>query len=145
MKLVFAGDGPYRTHLQGLCPQAIFLGMCTHTQLAPVYASADLFVFPSLTETFGNVTVESLACGTPVVAYDCAAAGALIEVGCNGWLVPGDDAQAFVDAVVQAAQGREVLDGLRASSSDSVQSLAWSSIAQQAEAVFRRVLTQSPG
>lgn len=96
VKLVFCGDGPYRAKLQSECPDAIFMGMATQAQLAVAYASADLFLFPSLTETFGNVTLEALASGTPVLAFDCAAAKEVIEDQRNSWLVQGSDAQRYV-------------------------------------------------
>ena len=67
--------------------------------LAAHYASADLFVFPSLTETFGNVTIEALASGLPVLAFDTAAAGDWVRHGHNGWLLPVDDAAGFVLAL----------------------------------------------
>ena len=143
VKLVFAGDGPYRAQLQEKCPNAIFLGMCSQQQLAPVYASADVFVFPSLTETFGNVTVEALASGTPVIAFDCAAAGALIEHQVNGWLVAMEDEPTFIRTALQAVQDVSALRDMRPSTAASVQNLAWSSIADAAEQVFRRVLLQA--
>ena len=90
VRLVFAGDGPYRDELQARCPDAVFLGMCDHQTLSTVYPSADLFLFPSLTETFGNVTLEALACGTPVLAFDSAAASELVQADRNGWLVQGE-------------------------------------------------------
>jgi Glycosyltransferase len=61
--------------------------------LAAHYASADVFLFPSLTETFGNVTTEAMASGLAVVAYQYAAAEALLRQGVNGMLAPYDDAQ----------------------------------------------------
>jgi glycosyltransferase involved in cell wall biosynthesis len=143
VKLVFAGDGPYRAQLQEKCPDAIFLGMCSQQQLAPVYASADVFVFPSLTETFGNVTLEALASGTPVIAFDCAAAGALIEHQVNGWLVAMEDESTFIRTALQAVQDVSALRDMRRSTAASVQNLAWSSIADAAEQVFRRVLLQA--
>ena len=63
--------------------------------LARHYASGDLFLFPSLTETFGNVVPEAMASGLVVLAFDYAAAGQCIRVGENGWLVPRRDARAF--------------------------------------------------
>lgn len=143
VRLVFAGDGPYRSQLQEKCPQAYFMGMCTHAQLAPIYASADVFVFPSLTETFGNVTLEALACGTPVVAFDCAAAGTLIESGRNGWLIETENETRFIEAVSRAALDAQTLQAMRDQTAQSVQALAWSSIAEAAEGVFRRVIAQS--
>lgn len=66
---VVVGDGPDRARLQGLAPEAHFLGALTGEALARVYASADAFVFPSLTDTFGIVLLEALASGLPVAAY----------------------------------------------------------------------------
>lgn len=143
VKLVFAGDGPYRVELQQKCPDAIFMGMCSQQQLASVYASADVFAFPSLTETFGNVTVEALASGTPVIAFDCAAAGALLQHQANGWLVAVEDEQAFIRTAVEATQDLSTLREMRYGTAASVQNLAWSSIADAAEQVFRRVLLQT--
>ncbi len=102
-KLVFVGDGPQKSALATRHPEYIFCGVKLAEDLAAHYASADLFLFPSLTETFGNVTVEALASGLGVVAFDCAAAGELIEHGSNGLLAaPGDEA-AFIDAAVTLA------------------------------------------
>ncbi|KQO72813.1 alpha-mannosyltransferase [Methylobacterium sp. Leaf87] len=66
---VVVGDGPDRARLAALAPDAHFLGTRTGAALAAVYAAADVFVFPSLTDTFGIVLLEALACGVPVAAY----------------------------------------------------------------------------
>ena len=73
-RLVLVGDGPERARLQAALPEAVFTGMLRGDALAAHYASADVFLFPSLTETFGNVTLEAMASGLAVVAYDDAAA-----------------------------------------------------------------------
>ncbi|GBU16145.1 MULTISPECIES: glycosyltransferase family 1 protein [Methylobacterium] len=66
---VVVGDGPDRARLEALDPAARFLGTRTGAELARLYAAADVFVFPSLTDTFGIVLLEALACGLPVAAY----------------------------------------------------------------------------
>ena len=66
---VVVGDGPARAALERKYPKALFLGALTGRPLASAYASADVTVFPSRTDTFGLVIIESLACGTPVAAY----------------------------------------------------------------------------
>ncbi|EPR16534.1 GDP-mannose-dependent alpha-mannosyltransferase [Sphingobium indicum IP26] len=66
---VVVGDGPARAMLENAYPQAHFLGPMFGTELAGAYAGADIFVFPSRTDTFGLVMIEALACGTPVAAY----------------------------------------------------------------------------
>jgi glycosyltransferase involved in cell wall biosynthesis len=140
MKLVFCGDGPYRAKLQAECPEAIFMGMATQTQLAVAYASADLFMFPSLTETFGNVTLEALASGTPVLAFDCAAAQEVIADEHNGWLVPGEDAQRFVLRALAITQKTSTLQEARLNAAASIRKWEWPSIATEVENMFRRVL-----
>jgi glycosyltransferase involved in cell wall biosynthesis len=140
VKLVFCGDGPYRAKLQADCPEAIFMGMANQTQLAVAYASADLFMFPSLTETFGNVTLEALASGTPVLAFDCAAAKEVIADEHNGWLVPGEDAQRFVLRALAITQKVSTLQEARLNAAASIRKWEWSSIATKVENMFRRVL-----
>jgi glycosyltransferase involved in cell wall biosynthesis len=113
-RLLFVGDGPLRASLQARCPQALFAGLRRGDDLAAHYASSDLLLFPSLTETYGNVTTEAMASGLPVVAFACAAAQQLIEPGVDGCLAPIDDEQAFiraahalcVDAAARSAMGR---------------------------------------
>jgi glycosyltransferase involved in cell wall biosynthesis len=70
---VVVGEGPARDELARLCPQAIFLGAKQGEELARIYAAADVFVFPSRTDTFGLVLLEALACGTPVAGFPVAA------------------------------------------------------------------------
>ncbi|WP_443112567.1 glycosyltransferase [Devosia sp. ZB163] len=66
---IVVGDGPARAELQGRYPDALFLGLRTGSELAEIYRSADVFVFPSRTDTFGNVLLEALASGLPVAAF----------------------------------------------------------------------------
>lgn len=109
LRLVLVGDGPLRATLEQRCPGAHFAGRRSGEDLAAHYASADLFVFPSRTETFGNVTIEAMASGLPIVAFDDAAAAQLVEPDRHGWLAPLDDAAAFVShavALAADAQGR---------------------------------------
>src|SRR5262245_15403640 len=108
-RLVLVGDGPQREQLAALCRGAHFAGLRRGEDLAAHYASADLFVFPSLTETFGNVVPEAMASGLPVVAFDHAAAGQLIRHGDNGWLAAPTEAVQFVDLAAHAAGDRGAL------------------------------------
>jgi glycosyltransferase involved in cell wall biosynthesis len=139
--MIFAGDGPYRSKLQIDCPEAVFMGMCSHAQLAVAYASSDLFLFPSLTETFGNVTLEALASGTPVLAFDCAAATELIRHEHNGWLVPGEDPQRYVLKALDITRSSATLLKARQHTAASVAPWDWHQIADQVETIFRSVVT----
>ncbi len=99
-RLLLVGDGPMRRKLEKTHPQHIFSGMRHGEDLAAHYASADLFLFPSMTETYGNVTLEALASGLPVVAYRMAAAAELIRHGDNGMLAAPGASDQFVRAAL---------------------------------------------
>jgi len=130
-RLLFVGDGPLRTQLQRSDATYIFAGMRREEDLAAHYASADLFLFPSLTETFGNVTLEALASGLGVVAYDCAAANELIRNGDNGRVVPGNHNDAFIAAALELARNPAMLATLRERAHTSVRHLDWGHISNQ--------------
>lgn len=100
---VVVGDGPSAADIRQACPQARMLGSQTGQMLARCYASADLFIFPSQTETFGNVTLEAMASGLVVVAFDHAAAGEVITHRHNGWLAPTGDDNSFIQTAVSLA------------------------------------------
>jgi glycosyltransferase involved in cell wall biosynthesis len=102
-RLVLVGDGPSRARLERDHPEHIFAGMRCGEDLAAHYASGDLFLFPSTTETFGNVTIEAMASGLAVAAYDYAAAREHIVHGDSGLLAAFDDATAFERAALELA------------------------------------------
>jgi glycosyltransferase involved in cell wall biosynthesis len=103
-RLVLVGDGPLAPRLRARHPEFVHCGMRQGEDLAAHYASADLFLFPSLTETFGNVVLEALASGLAVAAFDYAAARAHVEPGRGGLLAPFGDAGAFVEAATALAR-----------------------------------------
>ncbi len=90
-RLVLVGDGPMREELEAALPDAHFAGHQTGEALARWYASADVFVFPSTTETFGNVVLEALASGVPAVVVDRGGPPDQIEPGENGWIARAND------------------------------------------------------
>ncbi len=140
VKMVFAGDGPMRALTQTKCPDAIFMGMCSHDQLSTLYASADLLLFPSLTETFGNVTLEALASGTPVLAFDCAAASDFVTNHKNGWLVDSNEPQTYIQRAVDITRETNTLRLAREFTRASVAHLGWDEIAAQVEDIFQRTI-----
>ncbi|WWC58886.1 uncharacterized protein I303_101431 [Kwoniella dejecticola CBS 10117] len=91
-KLVFVGDGPARTDLENRCAKegwdVTFMGHRQGEELAKCYASADIFVFPSFTETFGQVVLEALASGLPVVGLDAEGTRDLVQHDKTGQLLP---------------------------------------------------------
>jgi glycosyltransferase involved in cell wall biosynthesis len=138
-KLLLVGDGPMRADLQSMLPDAVFAGQRSGEDLATHYASADLFLFASLTETFGNVTVEAMASGLPVVAFDYAAAAQLIRHGENGMLAPCDDRDAFVAASVAVAGDPERRRRFGEQARLASASIGWDSVVARFEQVLSTV------
>ena len=102
-RMVLVGDGPEDGRLRRDHPDFVFCGERRGEDLATCYASADLFLFPSLTETFGNVVAEAMASGLAVVAFDRAAAAELIEDAVQGALVRPEEPAAFPRRAVELA------------------------------------------
>lgn len=109
-RFVWVGDGPARAALQRDNPDFIFCGLQRGDALARHFASGDLFVFPSHSETFGNVTMEAMASGVPTIAFDYGAAREHLRDGLHGAALAWDDDAGFVAAVTRIA----VDDRLRA-------------------------------
>ncbi|WP_434983966.1 glycosyltransferase family 4 protein [Vreelandella zhaodongensis] len=104
MAQVIVGDGPSRAQLEKALPDAHFTGFVNRQELARHYASADMFIFPSLSETWGNVVTEAMASGLAVVAYRHAASAELIHSGHNGITVTPGDSLTFQQAAVTLCQ-----------------------------------------
>ena len=111
-RYIWIGDGPARTQLAAENPDFIFTGIQRGETLARHYASCDLFLFPSITETFGNVTLEAMASGLPTVAFDYGAAREHLLDHC-GRRVPFADVAAFITASVQLAAAHDVRRDMR--------------------------------
>lgn len=140
-RMVWVGDGPSRAQLAAVHPDHHFAGTRIGEDLAAHYASADLFLFPSLTETYGNVVAEAMAGGLPVLAYRSAAAAELIADGVNGATVaPGDEA-AFVAEAIALAGNPARLAALATAARQSILPRSWQSVVERFEAVLREAVT----
>jgi glycosyltransferase involved in cell wall biosynthesis len=135
-KLVIVGDGPQRKEMESRLPHAIFSGLQRGEDLAKHYASADIFLFPSITETFGNVTPEAMASGLAVVAYDYAAAAQLIVNNVSGKLAAYNDTSAFVMAAVDAVSNMERITDWKIAARQTAETLNWDRLVGELEAVF---------
>jgi glycosyltransferase involved in cell wall biosynthesis len=129
-RLVVVGDGPERGRLQAALPDAVFTGMLRGEALAAHYASADVFLFPSLTETFGNVTLEAMASGLAVVAYDDAAAAQHIRPFASGLLAPRGDAAEFVAHARRLALQPGLVDRLGPAAREAVTAVSWDAVGE---------------
>ncbi|HKN01940.1 MAG TPA: glycosyltransferase family 1 protein [Candidatus Binataceae bacterium] len=135
-KFIIVGDGPLRMSLQNEHPDLIFCGAQIGEQLAKHYASADVFLFPSETETFGNVTLEAMASGLVVIAYDYAAATSHITHGETGVLVPYGDSKAFVNSSVRLILASRPLDEIRRRAREHAASINWARVVERFEALL---------
>lgn len=112
-RLLFIGDGPLRGRLEARAgSRCLFVGYRQGEELAQMYASADLFVFPSLTETFGNVVLEAMASGLPAIGFAVQGPGDIIQDGRTGRLVRtvrADQLQQAMSAVVIDEQQRRLM------------------------------------
>ncbi len=133
VRFVIVGDGPLRASLQNEHPDLIFRGTLTGKYLAKHYASADMFLFPSETETFGNVTLEAMASGLVVVAYNYAAAKLHIKHHETGVLVPYGDSKAFVDCSASLAWDSPAIGLIRRAAREYVSSIKWSQVVEKFE------------
>jgi glycosyltransferase involved in cell wall biosynthesis len=140
IRFILVGDGPLRAILQKKDPNLIFCGMKTGEVLARHYASGDIFLFPSETETFGNVTLEAMASGLAVVAYNYAAAKLHIAHGETGLLAPCGDSKAFVDAAAQLVRDVRSLYKLRTQARQYAAALNWFHVIE----TFEAWLTDTP-
>jgi glycosyltransferase involved in cell wall biosynthesis len=132
-KLVLVGDGPERARLAREFPQAIFAGTRLREHLATHYASADVFLFPSTTETYGNVTVEAMASGLAVVAYDHAAAKQHIRHNINGLIAPFDATNEFVKLATALSPDTGRIRAIGAAARITAEKLDWKSIVAEFE------------
>jgi glycosyltransferase involved in cell wall biosynthesis len=142
-RLVLVGHGPMLQELKLKCPGAIFTGQLRGHTLAEHYASADLFLMPSLTETFGNVTTEAMASGLPVVAFNYAAAAEMIVSGVNGRLAAMRDAEDFVFAASQVAAQPVQLKSMAAAARQTALGLDWACIVEKFENELQEVIDAS--
>ncbi len=136
---IVVGDGPVRSKLKRDHPQVRFPGYMTGEKLATCYASADILLFPSETETFGNVLIEGMASGMAILAYDYAAAACHGTDGVNLLKVKKGDEPAFLD-VAEKLLDPATRATLAAGALHTAGELGWPGIVTELEKVFREVI-----
>jgi glycosyltransferase involved in cell wall biosynthesis len=141
-RLGLVGDGPQRASYQKRYPEHIFVGMRVGEDLATHYASGDIFLFPSLTETYGNVTTEAMASGLAVVAYNYAAAKQHIQDGATGILVPPKNRAAFIDRACQLIEDPQAIAAYGAKARATVERLDWADVVYVLDNAYREVIAE---
>jgi glycosyltransferase involved in cell wall biosynthesis len=129
--LAIVGDGPYRAELQRLLPDALFTGILGGLELATAFASADVFLFPSTTDTFGNVILESLASGVPCIVSDVGGPKDLIESGVTGYITRALDAGHFAEMTHRLVSDTALREQMRGKARHAVEDRDWSEAGRQ--------------
>ena len=145
-QMIVVGDGPARARLEAAHPTARFVGVQRGADLAAHYASADAFLFPSLSDTFGNVVMEALASGLPVVAFDTAAAAEHVVDRASGRLVVPEDEAAFIGATCELATMPASWPAMREAAVAAAHKARWPDILARFEARLESIAhaTQAP-
>ncbi|HSA90548.1 MAG TPA: glycosyltransferase family 1 protein [Burkholderiales bacterium] len=138
-RLVLVGDGPMADELKRRNVGYVVAGRKVNGELSMHYASAEVFLFPSMTETFGNVTLEAMASGLGIVAYDYAAAREVLRHGESALLAPLGDAAAFVSHAQALAGDRSLAIALGRAARSRSEDLTWERVVDDFEAVLRDV------
>ena len=140
VSLVVVGTGPAEAEVRAMLPEAHFLGFRAGCELSELYASSDVFVFPSDTETFGNVTLEALASGLPCVVADAGGSADLVQNGENGFKVSPRDVSAFRSAVAWLLDDAEARHRMAEKAFHSAQKSSWDGVLERMVMLYAHLL-----
>ena len=143
VRSLVVGDGPARKELEHMLPEAHFTGFITGDDLHRAYASSDIFLFPSDTETFGNVTLEAMSSGLPCVVADATGSKSLVESGVNGYLAPPRDTRAFASSVQKIAEDEELREQMSKAARQKALNYSWDKVNAKLVDNYREAL-ESP-
>jgi len=131
LALALVGDGPYLAEMRKLVPEAICTGYLGGEELATAFASADVFVFPSTTDTFGNVVIEAQSCGLPCVVTDVGGPKDLVEEGVTGFITRGNDARDLARGAALVASDAKLREQMRVACVKAVATRDWHEAARR--------------
>jgi phosphatidylinositol alpha 1,6-mannosyltransferase len=141
-RVVIVGDGPDRALAEQELPDALFLGFQGGEDLAAAYASSDIFVFPSDSESFGNVTLEAMASGLPCVCADATGSRSLVVEGETGFLVHADSANGFAQAVNSLADNPDLRRRMGQAGRERALTFGWDETLGRMLGYYRAVLNE---
>lgn len=142
IRAMVVGDGPAKKELEHMLPEAHFTGFVTGEELSRAYASSDIFLFPSETETFGNVTLEAMSSGLPCVVADATGSRSLVESGVNGFLAPPRDTKAFAECVAKIAGESSLYDEMSKAARQKALAFSWENVNNELLEYYREVLEE---
>jgi len=143
-RVVIVGDGPDRGFAERELPHAIFTGFLTGEELATAYASSDIFVFPSDSESFGNVTLEAMASGLPCVCADATGSRSLVVAGETGLLADASDAQGFTDNLSVLARDAALRQRMGQAARARALTFSWDETMASMLGYYRALLAGAP-
>ncbi len=129
--LIVAGEGTAKEQIQGQLAGAYFLGHVDHKKLAALYASAQVFFFPSITETFGNVVLEAMASGIPCVIADEGGSSEFIQQGENGYLCQATNANEFLSRISEIIEHPELVQKFSEQGVKTSEKYIWENLATE--------------
>lgn len=141
-RVLVIGDGPARETFAEQVPEAVFAGFQTGADLGRAVASMDIFLNPSVTETFGNVTLEAMACGVPVVAADATGSASLVDDGVTGRLVPERDIAAYADALAHYSTDTDARHAAGQAGYAASKAYSWDAINQKVVDTYLEVMAR---
>lgn len=142
IRAMIVGDGPAKKELEHMLPEAHFTGFVTGDELSRAYASSDVFLFPSETETFGNVTLEAMSSGLPCVVADATGSRSLVESGVNGFLAAPRDTEAFAECVSKIIDNSSVHENMSKAARQKAQAYSWHNVNTALLDNYREVLQE---
>lgn len=125
-----------------MLPEAHFTGFVTGDELSRAYASSDIFLFPSETETFGNVTLEAMSSGLPCVVADATGSRSLVESGVNGFLAAPRDTEAFAECVVEIVDTSELKENMSKAARQKALAYSWENVNDKLLDNYREALEE---
>jgi glycosyltransferase involved in cell wall biosynthesis len=141
---VIVGDGPERAALERQLPGAVFTGFLEGEELAQAYASSDVFLFPSETETFGNVTLEAMASGLPCVCADATGSRSLVVHGRTGYLAKPGRAREFADHIVTLARDPTLRQQMGVAARERSLGFSWDETMARILGYYKSLLAGTP-
>ncbi len=142
-RTVIVGDGPDRGYLERELPQAVFTGFLEGEELTQAYASSDIFLFPSETESFGNVTLEAMASGLPCVCADATGSRSLVDHRRTGYLAKPGDAEDFAGYVAALARDPERRWQMGLAARERSQEFSWDATMARMLGYYRSIAGQA--
>lgn len=139
-RTLIVGDGPAREELAAMLPDAVFTGYLEGEALATAYASTDVFLFPSDTETFGNATLEAMASGTPTVCARATGSATLVRDGETGFLIPASDVAGFVQRLKELVEDARLRTSMARAAREAAMHYDWHAVLQRIVGYYDEIL-----